>query len=117
MYYVYRKRDGSILSASISVPIVQADRETGIAEFDTSLPRRDWPNFVIKNGELKKRDSSDARRRTRVRVEERTKRAIEAKNGFWAIVDDENATADDLREALRILGEYVFPRGRVRSGS
>lgn len=110
MYYVFRKSDGAILSASPSTPIVAEDDSVGIISDDLALPQAKWVDYYVRKRKLKKRPSDRTARRAKVRVEARTKAALDVKRRFYELVEKEEPTPAELQEALLIIGRMVFPK-------
>lgn len=117
MFYVFRKIDGVLLSVSAGTPIIKADEKIGVIEIDQVLPKKEWANHVVRGKKLKRTSSGPAGRAAKLRVEQGVKRAKEVKKKFWELVDREptvgedlNVTNAELREALKLLGDVVFPK-------
>ena len=110
MFYVYRKRDGRIISVSSSTPVIRAGGQHLVVELEQAIDPAKMPSYKIKDGELVKVRQKSAGMQARG-MRERKAEIRDDKAEFWKLVKDKDSDLQDLRRALRILGRNVFPRG------
>jgi hypothetical protein len=114
MFYIYRKIDGSILSASQSAPIFAEDDTNGILVDEQVLSVSDIPGWVVRRGKLEAR-VGDVQKGSGARADQLQKEYLARRKRFWNVIDNPDASLQELKEALALVGQAVLPRESSRS--
>jgi hypothetical protein len=120
MYYVYRKKDGAIISMSKNPPIVAEDHTMGVIELEKEISRREVGQYRIVQKKLVQ-DQNIMRRMELARQRREKDQLADAKTFEVSLEQLKSAPADSdafqhhLVKILELLGPRLFPSLRQKS--
>jgi hypothetical protein len=108
MFYLYRKSDGAIISRHLEQEqsLIAPDANIGRVGSEMIIYPHDFPYWSVIKGKLVRGEPA---RTNQLRKEGHLERNASLSREFWSLVTS-GTTVEDMRRALELLGNRIFPR-------